>query len=196
MDTALTGFLAQQTPLAQSTATSADGRIVLTVTTYLGENRPPLAFITSVRALVLHSTEPMVLVVRDVHGQHIVPGGRREPGEALEETLRREVLEETGWLVSDPRPLGFIHCHHHTPPPPEFAAYPYPDCLQLVYLAVAQRWLSEARQTDGPELGAEFRPLADVQALPLTPGERIYFEVGTRRLPERWRLTTETGEGS
>lgn len=56
---------------------------------------PPDELVTPVRAVVLVGAQ--VLVVHDPHALHILPGGRREPGETLLATLRREVLEETGW---------------------------------------------------------------------------------------------------
>ncbi|HIH25100.1 TPA: NUDIX domain-containing protein [Candidatus Woesearchaeota archaeon] len=41
------------------------------------------------------------------HDRYIIPGGHVEFGETLEETVRREVLEETGLLVQDVR---FVEC--------------------------------------------------------------------------------------
>jgi 8-oxo-dGTP pyrophosphatase MutT (NUDIX family) len=130
-----------------------------------------------------------VLVVRDQTSQHIVPGGRRETGETLAGTLRREVLEETGWTVRDPWPLGFVHFHHETPPPDLFPGAPYPDFVQQIYLALADRWEPEAIRTDGPELGADFQPLATVHSLPLQPGERVFLAAAMRLAVERqwWR---------
>jgi 8-oxo-dGTP pyrophosphatase MutT (NUDIX family) len=39
--------------------------------------------------------------------RYFLPGGGAEPGESLEETLRREILEECGHAVDVVRPLGF-----------------------------------------------------------------------------------------
>jgi 8-oxo-dGTP pyrophosphatase MutT (NUDIX family) len=181
----LAAFLDRFPPQARSTAVWGDGQIVLTVTSYLGEVTPPLAFLTSVRAIVIDSAAPRVLVVRDLTSQHIVPGGRREPGETLDETLRREVLEETGWTVRDPWPLGFVHFHHETPPPADFLGAPYPDFVQQIYLTRADRWESAAIRGDGPELGADFQPLATVQTLSLQTGERIFLAAATRLAVER-----------
>lgn len=34
-----------------------------------------------------------------------------------EDTVRREVLEETGWTMQALHPLGFLHFHHRAPRP-------------------------------------------------------------------------------
>jgi ADP-ribose pyrophosphatase YjhB (NUDIX family) len=56
-----------------------------------------------------------VLVVRDPHEIHILPGGRRAHGETFEQTAVREVREETGWNVGDLHLLGVKHFHHLSP---------------------------------------------------------------------------------
>ncbi|MDQ5853501.1 MAG: NUDIX domain-containing protein [Chloroflexota bacterium] len=84
----------------------------LRVHTYLTTTLPPLGLVTSVRALVRQ--DDRILVVRDPSCVHILPGGRREPAEPLLQTLEREVLEETGWMLRDIRPLGLVHFHHLT----------------------------------------------------------------------------------
>ncbi|MDE2901819.1 MAG: NUDIX domain-containing protein [Chloroflexota bacterium] len=50
----------------------------------------------------------VVLVLAD--GRPEVPGGTREPGESIEATLRRELLEEAGALLESFRPFGVWDC--------------------------------------------------------------------------------------
>jgi ADP-ribose pyrophosphatase YjhB (NUDIX family) len=121
------------------------GELRLRVRTYLTGALPPLELVSSVRAVVL--VDAGVIVVRDPTRQHILPGGRREAGEALEQTLRREVLEETGWEIAAPRQLGVVHFHHLTPRP-EGYRYPYPDFLHVVYAAAGVRHDPAARKAD------------------------------------------------
>ena len=141
----------------------------LRVRTYLTTMLPPLDLVTSVRALVWQGDQ--VLVVRDPVSVHILPGGRREPGETLLQTLEREVLEETGWTIREPHLVGLAHFQHLTPQPANYR-YPYPDFLHLIYVAAAERYDARQREVDGYELEAGFQPLAMVAALPISQGER------------------------
>jgi len=94
---ALTNFLSRRRPLCEEVTVWGSGQFPLRVVSYFCTELPPLEFITSVRAIVIKDGQ--VLVLRDTEETHIVPGGRCEPGETLAETLRREILEETGWLT-------------------------------------------------------------------------------------------------
>jgi ADP-ribose pyrophosphatase YjhB (NUDIX family) len=156
------------------------GELRLHVTSYLGRDLPPLELITSARAVVLAADG--VLVVRDPTGIHILPGGRRQAGETLEQTARREVLEETGWVIDPPKLLGVKHFRHLSPKPAGYH-YLYPDFFQVVYGARAQRFDPGRRETDGYELGAEFQPTAEVQRLPLYPSERVFLTAALGGVP-------------
>jgi 8-oxo-dGTP pyrophosphatase MutT (NUDIX family) len=100
-------------------------------------------------------------VERALDGEQILPGGRREQGETLEQTLRREVIEETGWAIDAPRLLGCLHFHHLSSKPPGYA-YPYPDFVQPVFIANAVRYVSERRVHDEYVAESGFQPLAAV----------------------------------
>jgi ADP-ribose pyrophosphatase YjhB (NUDIX family) len=151
------------------------------VCTYLSTTLPPLDLISSVRAVV--RSDDQILVVRDPISVHILPGGRREAGETLLQTLQREVLEETGWTIRDMRLLGFVHFHHLTPSPADYR-YPYPDFLHVVYAATAVRYEALKRETDGYELEAAFRPIASLATLALSQGERVLFAAARQPIEE------------
>jgi 8-oxo-dGTP diphosphatase len=111
-------FLARQTPLVvEEDVWSWQGvPTPLRRTTYLTDEEPPLASVTSVRAVVV--CDAKVLVVREPGGDYyVVPGGRREAGETIEATVRREVLEETGWSLGSLDPLAVVHYQHINPRP-------------------------------------------------------------------------------
>lgn len=144
----------------------------LRVTSYRAAAPPPIEFVTSVRAIVLHDSS--VMLVRAPDGTHILPGGRREAGEALIDTLMREVLEETGWTIEQLKLIGVKHFHHLTPMPHDYR-YPYPDFLQMIYQAKAQQYLPEAHEIDGYELETKFIPIEEALRLPLTPSDQMWL---------------------
>lgn len=166
----LVAFLAKYQPNTQEIIHWDDLR--LRVTSYLCTDLPPLLFVTSVRAIVLNDTS--VIIVRAPDGTHLLPGGRREPGEALIETLTREVLEETGWTIDQLQLLGVKHYHHLTPKPTDYR-YPYPDFLQIIYRAKAQHYLPDAREIDGYEIETKFIPAAEALRLPLAPSDHMWL---------------------
>jgi ADP-ribose pyrophosphatase YjhB (NUDIX family) len=155
----------------------ANGALPLRIATYLTGTMPPLAYVTSARAVVRRGDE--VLVVEDGEGEHILPGGRREPGETVAETVVREVLEESGWEVRLGWLLGVLHFRHLGPPPAEHP-FRQPDFLHVVFAAEAVAYLPERRQPDGYELGSDFRPIALVREMRLSAGERELLEAAFR----------------
>jgi hypothetical protein len=167
----LTAFCSQHQP--QSVEQVTWGALRLQVTSYLCTTLPPNALVTSVRGIVCN--ERAVLVVRDPDGAHIMPGGRREVGETLEQTLRREVLEETGWEIDQVHLLGVLHYHHLDPKPSDYP-YPYPDFLQAIYRATPQRYLAGTRHTKGYELEASLMPGTVLDALVLSARDRIFLQ--------------------
>lgn len=175
----LTSYLAGCKPLVEESAAWADGRIQLQVTSYLAGRLPPIEHVTSVRCLLFK--DETVLVQRDLSGMHILPGGRREDGENLEQALRREVLEETGWTIDSPHLLGCMHFRHLTPRPVDYA-YPYPDFVQVVFMAEASRYRGEHMVEDEYVVDSVFRSIAEVRELPLMTGQRLFLDAALGRL--------------
>lgn len=186
MTTTLAAFLARHTPLAVEEAVwgSRDSPVHLRITGYLGADWPPLDLITSVRCVVFRAgddeagREPAVLLGHNVDGTCGIPGGRQEPGETLDQTLARELLEESGWTLRDPAPLGFLHFLNRSPKPPG-SPYPYPDFAQVIYTATAATYHPGALLPDAYELGARFHPIAEARRY-LSPGQFLYIDAALK----------------
>ncbi len=184
MSNELASFLDRYTPRSEESAVWGGGTLPLRITAYLGQDIPPFSYVTSVRSLVIRGDELLVLRNRD--SMHIVPGGRREAGETLAETVRREVLEETGWTLQALTMLGFMRFHHLSAKPPDHP-YPHPDFVQVIYMAEAGDYIPAAKLPDDYEINADFRSLAAVQAFALTPSEHLYLSAALAQRNDRQR---------
>jgi 8-oxo-dGTP pyrophosphatase MutT (NUDIX family) len=173
----VTAFLARHRPVADGTAVWLDGTMRLHIASYLSGEVPPLAYVTSVRTVVLRGDA--VLTLRNENGWHVLPGGRRIPGETLQETLCREVLEEAGWRIKRPLPIGFMHLRHLKPKPPGYQ-FLYPDFLWPVYVSEAASFDPRAKLADDYEAEAVFRPAASVGELGLSDDNRLYLDAALR----------------
>lgn len=129
----------------------------------------PEELITSVRCLV--GVGDAIVVCETPLDVHVMPGGRREPGESLERTAVREVREETGWSVPEDAlvPLGFLHFEHRVTPPADYP-FPSPHFLQLIYSARLPAGTPapvDWSDTEGWERHSRLVARADLAAVPL-----------------------------
>ena len=178
MGSTLTDFLNRHQLLVEESAVWSGGSLPLCITSYLSSEQPPLDYVTSVRAVVLQGGS--VLVVRDAANTfHVTPGGRREKDESVEATLRREVLEETGWTLIAASPLGFMRFHHLAPKPDGYL-YPHPDFVQLVYAAHAGEFVPEAQQFGEYEVETGFQSIVEAQRLSLTASQRLFLDAALK----------------
>lgn len=178
MNRDLARFLDRHDAVAEEVAVWGDGKLPLQIVGYLSHAKPPKRYVTSIRCVVFR--EDSVLVVRDPSGsEHIVPGGRVESGEIFEDTLRREVMEETGWKLDRPAILGFSHFHHLSPKPPGHP-YPHPDFIQVAYVADAVEFVPAAMLPDEYVNSSEFRPMAAVLEMGLPATQRAYLTEALR----------------
>lgn len=180
MDSALANFLPQCTPIASESVVWGNGTIPLDLTSYLSKELPPMHLITSVRALVLRDDQ--VLVIRDPGSYHLLPGGQRETNETLLETLQREMQEETGWSLTNLRLLGFKHFRYLAGPLPNYSVYP--DFLQVVYTGTPAAFHPHAREKNGYELEALFRPRSETLSLNLSLSDQAFLEAATQLNPD------------
>lgn len=145
---------------------------------YLTDKTPPLQYVISARAVVTNGHQVLVVQepgVRHVFGNpHILPGGRLELKETPEDTVRREVMEETGWRLSCIRPIGILH-FTFIDPKPEGYPYPYPDFIQIVYVACPGAHYPDPKEVAGYELESEFVQVAEARQLPLNAGQQEFL---------------------
>ncbi|HET7770566.1 MAG TPA: GDSL-type esterase/lipase family protein [Chloroflexota bacterium] len=165
-------FLARHTPV--HTADTQWPMSVIRVAAYVSDAPLPpeiWRLATSVRCVVLRrgpDGQDEVLVLRNRHSRHALPGGRREPGEAPRETITRELMEEAGCRVGPPRRIGFMHLRHVG----DIAAgHPYtaPDFFWPIYAAEAVTYDPAARPDDVYEEASEFVPVSALETLGLEP---------------------------
>ena len=132
------------------------------------DEQPPKRFITSVRCLVFQVDSVLVLSNRD--GNHILPGGRREEGETFEQTLHREVAEETGWTIESISRLGFIHLER-LEPQTHVDRGARPHFFQVVYTARACAPVPDSMCDNDYEEMATFVPIRGLDGLGISEAE-------------------------
>ena len=165
-------FLARHRLVSRDTATWRSG-IELEVSGYLCSEAPPPDLVTSVRGIVFDKDR--VLVMRNIDGTHILPGGRVEKGETFEETLRRELLEGTGLEIKVMDQIGLVHLRHTTPKPKDYP-FIYPDFLWPIFVASVLADKPDAKVDDGYEISSQLLPLQEVRALALEDHDSAFLE--------------------
>ena len=175
MDADLAVFIAPLTAYTEEMHAWSVGRFHLAC--YLTDSVPPPRYVVSARAVVTDGDQ--VLVVQDPNSKHILPGGRLEPDETVEDALRREVLEETGWSLARFRQIGIMHFHHIDPTSDGWTS-PYPDFLHVVHAATPGEHHPELREVDGYELGAELVPVDEARRLGLDAGQHVFLDAALR----------------
>jgi 8-oxo-dGTP pyrophosphatase MutT (NUDIX family) len=167
----LTKYFEGLEPAAQTIETWGDA-MVLECTSYMTTLLPPLAYVSSVRAVMTNKMSLFVFSDPDGSDQ-IIPGGRIEDGENVMQTLEREIGEETGWTIKAPILLGIMHFRHQQPKPRGYR-YPYPDFLHLIYRVDADQYVPERKVVDPYVCRTRFLPLEEVRSL-IVPKTQIPF---------------------
>lgn len=104
--------------------------------------------------LLIDSAGRLLMHRRLDNGRYGVPGGTMEPGETLEETARRETLEETGYAAGELRLLGVYSG------PDLFYRYPNGDETYHITAAyTCTDFKPVTAELDGESLPPEFFPL-------------------------------------
>jgi ADP-ribose pyrophosphatase YjhB (NUDIX family) len=139
-----------------------DGEVVwpkarLRARTFIGEFDFPPELRSSARAVVFKASK--VVVVREIHGEnHVEPGGGIEPGETVEQAVRREVAEECGWTVGALTPLGFHYLEPLTREPP-MASRRWGPMVHAIFVSEAVSYSRSARDMTQIEVGSRLTPI-------------------------------------
>jgi 8-oxo-dGTP diphosphatase len=96
----------------------------------LDDKLPPLALITAAFGLIFD--DDCFLMTRLKKRGWDIPGGHLEPGESPQETVRREIYEETAVHVGKLQLLGYDKFDIHAPVPVGYR-YPYPISYQVFF---------------------------------------------------------------
>lgn len=142
-----------------------EGRWILT------EHLPPLELVST--AMVLAFQGDRLLMTHLKKRGWDIPGGHVEAGEKPEETLRREVIEETGVELGTLHVLGYQQLLILTQPPPTYR-YPFPVAYQLFYRAQVAR-LREFAETE-ETWGRGFFAPDEAAKLPWIMHHRAFYE--------------------
>ena len=112
-----------------------------------GLSTPPLAAAKSTRigarAILFDGNSRVALVYEHRYHHYKLPGGNVEPGENLEQAVRREIKEEVGANIAGIRYLGVVHSY--------LSAY-NEDCDQHYFTARVDGEIGESAWIDEEEL--------------------------------------------
>ena len=126
----------------------------------------------------------VVLVLAD--GRPEVPGGTREPGEPIEATLRRELLEEAGARLESFRPFGVWDCVS-TAEAPYRPHLPHPRFQRLV-------GVGRVELVTKPTIG-DGEDVAEVLTVSMAEAQARFRVIGRGDLADLYGLAAELSNG-
>ena len=118
--------------LNQKTLPSRTHPVNYKITNIADINPAPDTLIATTLAYVFRDDE-LLLSLHPQRGWGL-PGGHRELGETIEQTIIREVLEETQVVIKEPRTIGYISTEMIGQKPDNYH-YPYPIRYAQVFVA-------------------------------------------------------------
>ncbi|PSL46975.1 8-oxo-dGTP diphosphatase [Salsuginibacillus halophilus] len=100
-------------------------------------------------------------------GWFVAPGGKMEPGESVRDSVVREYREETGFHVHDPRLRGVftVVIQEQGETVSEW----------MMFTFVASQYTG-TQLAESPEGELAWKPTAEIETLPMAPGDRFIFE--------------------
>lgn len=127
-----------------------------------------------VYAILLRGSDILMTYQEDPRPELQLPGGGIDPGESPLPALHREVWEETGWTMSQPRRLGAYRRFTYMPEYDKWA-----EKICTIYLARPVLRLGPPTEAGHSPVWV---PLADAAGMADVEGERQFLASVARRL--------------
>lgn len=147
------------------------------------EAEPCDADVANVNVVAYTEAGWVVLVLAD--GRPEVPGGTREPGEAIEATLRRELMEEAGARLESFKPFGVWDCVS-TAEAPYRPHLPHPRFQRLV-------GVGQVELVGKPTIG-DGEDVVEVLTVSLEEAQGRFRAIGRGDLADLYGLAAEVAD--
>jgi ADP-ribose pyrophosphatase YjhB (NUDIX family) len=128
------------------------------------------SIVPSTTAVVQDSAGRIVLVRRKDNDLWALPGGGMEPGESIEDTAVREVLEETGLVVEVIGLVGVYTNPHHV------MEYSDGEVRQQFSLCYSTALKGGKIRIDEESTDIAWVPVEQIQSLPMHPSMRLRID--------------------
>lgn len=111
--------------------------------------------------------DKVLLLKKPRHGWYAMPGGKMEPRETVQESVIREVFEETGLKITNPKIISIANIHKSSAKPPK------DDWMMFTFVA---HGFEGTLVEECPEGELEWINLRDVSTIPTAPSDRIIHD--------------------